>query len=425
MRLCNGLLGYVTYAIAFHCSGLGFRPPLSLDTCNSVSAFGSGLNRCGPLNPNGVLGNSQLRQARDGYRARTCPHRGYTANARSGSSSDDNGNDAARSKAFRTQNLHGKVSIPFEKHMNAAEAQNLTSIKSNINKDSRSNGNVERHGDIPITAASIVHQSAAVAIGALTNSDAAHALLLPVHDWSISQKRVADAVEAEKKSAHAAAERKSGAGRQSEHATLQSVLLMQPTRVYNAIISATTLPGQVAENVGKAVERLSAMPEKVRRLVDDVVDAGEATAKSVALAPQRTKDALRAAQELPGRTEKALADGAEAFEASRAAVEQALEESRRVLGSGTKELARTSERVEAFPARCDGYTIRRYSMACGGRTESCFRCPPWLYFRRVVSNVMEFVGGQEFNVMVFVTGFLSFRRGVACERFSLLHRLAS
>ena len=54
-----------------------------------------------------------------------------------------------------------------------------------------------------ISFTSAVRQTAVAAVGALANTDTAHALLTPLHGWLTSKRRVAEAIEAEKLAADA------------------------------------------------------------------------------------------------------------------------------------------------------------------------------------------------------------------------------
>lgn len=209
-----------------------------------------------------------------------------------------------------------------------------------------------------IAVGSAVQRTTAAMVKTLAQTDTAHAILRPLHNWSASRRRVAGAVkeeeeENEKEERSASAEK---AIRRHGRRSLRELLLQispQPvvSDTYNALVSAAAAPGKLAESVGQRARELAAAPRKARRLAEDVAAAGGATLETVASLPGRARDALRTAGELTSRAEQALADGAETCESWRAAAETLPGESKRLLVAGKVELAKATRAVETLPSR--------------------------------------------------------------------------
>lgn len=203
-----------------------------------------------------------------------------------------------------------------------------------------------------IAVTSALQQSTAAVVQTVANTNAAHALLTPLHKWSTSRRRVAEAVEAENRSA--ATEKAKEQRQRSNDARislLQQALPQPLADTYNALVSAAAVPGKLAESVGQTAEQLAAAPGKMKKLAEDVAAAGEATVESVASVPDQAREAVRAVRELPAWAEQALADGAKTYESWRVAAEALPEESKRLVDAAALALAKASEAVESLPSR--------------------------------------------------------------------------
>lgn len=192
------------------------------------------------------------------------------------------------------------------------------------------------------TAKNILSGTTEVVVATLVNTGPANALLTPLHKWSSSRKRVAEAVEA---AAAAAGEPRPVTAAERERRKQQRALfegqekirtnpwleLLRDTvsvpepvkNTYNALVSVAAVPGQLAqtgkqtaETLAVAAETVGAMPDRVR----ETVAQGQATVKTaqevLAGAPDRLQEVVTATRELPGRVERAVEEGTEAVEAA-------------------------------------------------------------------------------------------------------------
>lgn len=192
------------------------------------------------------------------------------------------------------------------------------------------------------TAKNILSGTTEVVVATLANTGPANALLMPLHKWSSSRKRVAEAVEAaaaagEPRSANTAAERERRKQQrvlfeQQEEIRVNPWIellrdtfpLPQPVKnTYNALVSVAAVPGQLvqtgkqtAETLAVAAETAGAMPDRVR----ETVARGQATVKTaqevLVGAPDRVQEVVTATREFPGRVERAVEEGTEAVEAA-------------------------------------------------------------------------------------------------------------
>lgn len=206
------------------------------------------------------------------------------------------------------------------------------------------------------TAKNMLSGTAEVVVATLINTGPANALLTPLHKWSSSRKRVAEAVEA---AAAAGAEGARREKKKQQRALVEeqaetrinpwlellrdAVPLPQPVKItYNALVSVAEVPGQLvqtgrqtAETVAGAVETAVAIPERVSETVARTQATVARTQEVLEAAPDRVQEVVTATRELPGRVERAVEGGTEAVEA-------AVEAGRRA-----------AETVETLPSRCE------------------------------------------------------------------------
>ncbi|CAN0127249.1 unnamed protein product, partial [Hapterophycus canaliculatus] len=182
----------------------------------------------------------------------------------------------------------------------------------------------------------VAAQTAEVVLATLANTGAATALLAPLHQWSSSRKRVAEAVEAaaaaKKQRQQQQQKRRGGRDDPTPWAALLRGTFPLPSPVenaYGALTSVATLPGQLAESGERAAEKLSdaaeavasvgetvaATPDRARRAIAQARETAKAAREVAAAAPARVEELVAATQELPGRVERALEEGAETITA--------------------------------------------------------------------------------------------------------------
>lgn len=204
-----------------------------------------------------------------------------------------------------------------------------------------------------ISFTSAVQQTAAAAVGALVDTDAAHALLTPLHGWLTSKRRVAEAIQAEQLAADT---EKAEQQRQLSDEAWKSFLQEKTPRpisdTYNALAAVAAAPAKLAESVGQTAEDIAAAPAKVKELAEEAVAAGEATVQALASLPRRAQEAAEAAEGLSERAGRAFEDGVGLYERWRARAEALPSESRRLVDAGKVKLAEASEAAEVLPSRC-------------------------------------------------------------------------
>lgn len=170
-------------------------------------------------------------------------------------------------------------------------------------------------------------------LATLANTGPVNALLTPLHRWSTSKKRVAEAVEAEERERRQRAlleeqeeeQRRSSSSPNGLIELLRdTVTLPRPIRdTYDALLSVAALPErlaqtgkQTAENLAAAAEAAGAVPGRVRETVGRGQETVKTAQEVLVAAPARVQGVVTATQELPGRVERALEEGAEAVEAA-------------------------------------------------------------------------------------------------------------
>lgn len=319
MRLCVVLLSYASCAVAFSYPSIPqHRFELSTRPSNRCTLR----RRC-----------TTLQQAA----ANKLPGK------RQGSNSEDR-KTSKRKDAVPRVNTKGSSSIQKKKMGSGASVSKTPKKKKNIISEATA------------SAAPLVQQGTEAVVDTLANTDAAYALLQPLHDWSISRCRVAAAVESEKRStASAEATLKQQQSATAWRSLLLPQVLAQPfADTYNAVLSAATAPARFAASVEKTAEDISAAPERMKRLAEDAAVAGTKTAETLASVPRRAREAVEAGAELRARAEKALEDGKETYESWRAAAGSFPEESQRAVNVGVGNLAKASEAMEALPTRYPG-----------------------------------------------------------------------
>ena len=229
----------------------------------------------------------------------------------------------------------------------------------NTSKDSRdTSSSSSRRSSISvadknmISFTSVVQQTAAAAVGALVDTDAAHALLTPLHGWLASKRRVAEAIKAEQLSADA---EKAEQQRQLSEEAWKSLLQEKTPRpisdTYNALAAVAAAPAKLVESVGQTAEDIAATPAKVKKVAEEAVVAGKATAEVLASLPRRAQEAAEAAEGLSERAGRAFADGVGVYERWRARAEALPSESRRLVDAGKVKLTEASEAAEVLPSR--------------------------------------------------------------------------
>ena len=195
-----------------------------------------------------------------------------------------------------------------------------------------------------------------VVVRTLVNTGPANALLSPLHKWSNSKKRVAEAVKAVgEPRAVTAAERER---RKQQRALFEkqeeirtnpllgllrdSVPVPQPVKsTYNALVSVAEVPGQLvqtgkqtAETLKVAAETAATIPDRVSETVARTQATVKTAQEVLAEAPGRVQDVVTTTRELPGRVERAVEEGVEAAEAA--------------MEAGRK----AAEAIETLPSRC-------------------------------------------------------------------------
>lgn len=205
---------------------------------------------------------------------------------------------------------------------------------------------------------SVLTQTAGVVGATLANTAAATALLLPLHEWSLSRKRVAEAVEASE-----AAENKRQRTRFEQEQQKEQLqqegrtrndpnpwgVLLRDTfplprpieNTYRALASVAAVPGKLAKGSKRAAENLLAagerltlvgetvatMPDRAQKAIAQARGTARAAQDVAASAPARVEELVAATQELPGQVERALGEGVETItalgEAGRKAAEVA------------------------------------------------------------------------------------------------------
>lgn len=195
-----------------------------------------------------------------------------------------------------------------------------------------------------------------VVVRTLVNTGPANALLTPLHKWSRSRKRVAEAVKAAGTLPMTAAERERRKQQralfeqQEEIHTNPWLELLRDTvpvpqsvkNTYNALASVAAVPGQLvetgkqtAESLKVAAETAAAIPDRVSETVART-QATVKTAQEVLVgAPDRVQGVVTTTRELPGRVERAVGEGVGAAEAA--------------MEAGRK----AAEAVETLPSRCE------------------------------------------------------------------------
>ncbi|CAM9258317.1 unnamed protein product [Ectocarpus sp. 8 AP-2014] len=205
----------------------------------------------------------------------------------------------------------------------------------------------------------IVSQTTEVVVATIASTGAANALLTPLHRWSSSRKRVAEAVEA----AAAAKRRRQQQQRalfeqqqQEEDGTtttnpwvaLLRTALPQPVKKTYSTVAA--VPGQLAksgeqaaaslsaakDNLAAAAEVVAAAPDRARGAATQALATTRTAREAITEAPGRVEELVKATQELPGRLRQAVGEGAEAV--------AALEETGR----------KAAEAAETLPSRLPG-----------------------------------------------------------------------
>lgn len=179
------------------------------------------------------------------------------------------------------------------------------------------------------TAKGFLAGSTEVVLATLVNTGPANALLTPLHKWSTSRKRVAQAVEAEaerQERQRTLREEQEERGRNSPNGLVEfvraTVALPRPVKnTYDALRAVAAMPGQLvqtgkhtAENLAAAAETVGAMPGRVRETLARGQETVKTAQEMLAGAPGRVQEVVTATQELPGRVERALEEGAEAVE---------------------------------------------------------------------------------------------------------------
>lgn len=194
------------------------------------------------------------------------------------------------------------------------------------------------------TAKNILSGTTEVVVATLVNTGPANTFLTPLHNWSRSRKRVAEAVEAA--ATAAPSEARSATAAERERRRQQRALfeeqeevrtnnpwlgllrdtfpLPQPVKnTYSALVSVAAVPGQLlqtgkqtAEALTVAAETAGAMPDRVR----ETVARGQATARTaqevLAEAPGRVQEVVTATREFPGKMGRVVEEGTEAVEAA-------------------------------------------------------------------------------------------------------------
>lgn len=324
MRLCVVLLSYASCAVAFSYPSI---PRHRFESSTQPS------NSC------------TLR--------RRCTTLQAAANKLPGKRQGGNSEDRKTSKRkddVRRANTKGSISIQ-KKNMDSAAS---------VNKTPKKKRNII--SEATALAAPLVQQGTEAVLDTLANTDAAYALLQPLHDWSTSRSRVAAAVELEKcttASAEATLKRQQSAT--AWRSLLLPQVLAQPfSDTYNAVLSTVAAPARLAASVEKTAEDISTAPEKIKCLAEDAAAAGTKTVETLASVPRRAREAAEAGAELRVRAEKAFEDGKETYESWRVAAESFPEESQRAVDVGVLNLAKAAEVMEALPTRYTGmYRVDR------------------------------------------------------------------
>lgn len=228
----------------------------------------------------------------------------------------------------------------------------------NNNDKNNNSGDIGTAGSDTGTAMAILSQTTEVVVATIVSTGAANALLTPLHRWSSSRKRVAEAVEA----AAAAKRRRQQQQRalfdqqqQQEDGTtttnpwveLLRAALPQPVKKTYSTVAA--VPGQLAksseqaaaslsaarENLASVAEAVAAAPDRARGAATQALEMVKTARQAITEAPGRVEEMMAATQELPGRLRQAVGEGAEAV--------TALEENGR----------KAAEAAETLPSRCD------------------------------------------------------------------------
>ena len=189
-----------------------------------------------------------------------------------------------------------------------------------------------------------------VVVRTLVNTGPAHALLMPLHKWSNSRKRVAEAVKRaaaadgslpstvaeRRKQQRAPFEQQEDVGPNPWLELLRdtAVSLPQPVKdTYNSLVSIAAVPAQLVQTGKQTVETAVAIPDRVSETLARTRATVESAQEVLAEAPGRVQDVVTATRELPGRVERAVEEGTEAVEA--------------VVETGRK----AAEAVETLPSR--------------------------------------------------------------------------
>lgn len=249
-----------------------------------------------------------------------------------------------------------------------------TSQQERLHSSSSSKGETDSTGSskkrVPysgktITTATValLQQTATVLVHALARTDAAGALLAPLVKWSISKRRVAEAVRVEAQQRPATATENPTGKEQRQHFSYnawrplpplpQSLLEMpQPLNdTYNVLASAAALPGLVAEGAGRTAEQLASAPGKVKILAEEAMATRTAVVEMLVSVPRRAREAMLFANEIPSRGEQVMADGVKNYNFFRTATDALPGKTQRLVGAGKMELAKAVGAVEAFSSR--------------------------------------------------------------------------
>lgn len=205
------------------------------------------------------------------------------------------------------------------------------------------------------TAMAIVSQTTEVVVATIASTGVANALLTPLHKWSSSRKRVAEAVEAAAVAKRRRQQRERGLFDQQQEddaatgnpwVALLRATLPQPIKTTYSAVAA--VPGQLTKSSEQAAESLSAAKDSLAAVAEAVAAAPDRargavtqaretvrTAKEVITeAPARVEEVVTVTQELPGRLRHAVGEGAEVVTA---------------LGEAGRKAA---EAAETLPSRC-------------------------------------------------------------------------
>lgn len=210
---------------------------------------------------------------------------------------------------------------------------------------------------IKSVSAPLLAQGTAIVAETLVNTEAAYAVLSPLHRWTLSQRRVAKAVEEQERATATKKANRAAAEASAKFLSQISPPLVAPlTDAYAALEAAVEAPGKLLASVRQTGQQVAEVPARVKKLADDIVETPARVKGFAEDLVETTNNVVEGVAAIPetvaelGRkTERAIAAGAETYESLREVARALPGESRRLADSAAAEWNMASEALEELP----------------------------------------------------------------------------